>query len=469
MPKRTKPVSVPRPCNVKPSTIFTGDNLPILRGMESNCVDLIYLDPPFNSKHNYAAPIGSAAAGAEFKDTWTLNDIKEEWHHEIAELNPALYHLLLTARLTAGKSMLSYLIYMAVRLIELQRILKDTGSIYLHCDTTASHYLKLMLDSIFGHKNFRNEISWRRTEGSKSNKKRFGNCTDQLLFYVKSPQTNLTEQRLPFASTTGKPPKNYVKDEHGRYYRRIDIVAEPSLGGSSPMYTYKGFTPTTRWRISKAKLQQLDKEGKLVFSKTGRPYRKQYLDEHPGTPLTNFWDDIKGAGHMPVVERTNYPTQKPLALLRRIIEASSKENDLILDPFCGCATACVAAQDTNRKWIGIDIAKKAAELIKLRFTKELNLLSPNIIYRTDKPTRKAKRTKDIKTILYTKQRGNCLGCGTHFAIRNLQLDHIVPLADGGLDDNANLQLLCGHCNSTKGARPMEYLKARLKQLRIIED
>ena len=293
--------------NWKNRTMWTGDNLDIMRGMNSESLDLIYLDPPFNSKHNYAAPIGSEAAGAEFKDTWTLGDIDVAWHGLIADENPELYRVI-DASMT--KSDRAYLIYMAVRLMEMKRILKETGSIYLHCDPTMSHYLKLTMDAIFGRGNFRNEIVWCYKSGGRA-KAHFPKKHDMILWYSINYGEyvfNYDDISLPRDTSTMHEP--VLTDENGRKYQRNH--------------------------------------------KNGKEYR-YYLDK--GVLPNDWWTDIQ-AENPASKARTGYPTQKPLALLERIIKASSSPGDMIMDPFCGCATACVAAEKLERQWAGIDISPK---------------------------------------------------------------------------------------------------------------
>ena len=314
--------------------------------MNSESVDLIYLDPPFNSNRNYAAPIGSEAAGAAFKDTWTLDDVDLAWHGEIAEQHPALYAIIGTAREAHGKGMQSYLIMMGVRLLEMRRLLKPNGSVYLHCDPTASHYLKLLLDAIYGPDNFRNEISWRRTTAH-SDSKRYGANIDIIFFYTKSDKWTWNLQYQPYDEKYKARFRH--KDPDGRAWSDYDITAK-GLSGGGYEYEYKG--ATSLWRVPLETMQRLDAENRLHFTKTGGIRRKRYLDEMKGRPVQALWDDIDAINSQSR-ERRNYPTQKPLALLDRIIKASSNEGDMVLDPFCGCATACVAADRLDRQWVGI--------------------------------------------------------------------------------------------------------------------
>ena len=397
---------------IKPSTIFTGDNLPILRGMDDACVDLIYLDPPFNSNRNYAAPIGSKAAGAEFKDVWTLDDTDDAWWGELADAHPALYRVIDAAGAAGGNSNKSYCIYMAIRLLEMHRVLKPTGSLYLHCDPTMSHSLKLILDAIFGKTCFRNEIVWsyKRWTGAT---KHFQRMHDILLFYAKNSKEN-----------------------------SFNILTEP--------YSEKS--------KHKGKRHSTIKSGKLTQQYTSDTSRKK--------AMRDVWE-ISYINSQ-AKERLGYPTQKPLSLLKRIVAASSNEGDVVLDPFCGCATACLAAESLRRKWVGIDISPAAFELINARLKNELGGIFSSVIHRTDIPQRIGSiRSKDIKHILFGKQEGLCYGCKSSFEFRNFEIDHITPRVDGGTDDDGNLQLLCGWCNRKKGKKSMAHLIAELKKEGIL--
>ena len=459
--------------NFVDKTIWTGDNLDILRGMNSECVDLIYLDPPFNSNQNYAAPVGSKAAGAAFKDTWTLSDLDVAWMGLIADEHPAIANLLRTSGLTHGKGMQSYLTMMAVRLLEMKRVLKSTGSIYLHCDPTASHYLKMLMDAVYGPGNFRNEITWKRRHGFSSavhKSVRFGVCTDILLFYAKSDATKF----YPQYNTNSLEYQTYVEkyftqiDENGRRYQANNL-ANPNYRPNL-IYEYKEYPPPENgWTVTKEKMEQWDKEGRIHFPKNqdGRLRRKSFSDELKGMPVQNLWDDIQMVSPSSK-EGTGYPTQKPLALLERIIKASSNEGDVVLDPFCGCATACVAADNLNRKWVGIDLSPKAVELVNLRLQQAMGSLFHHgyVTTRTDIPRRTdidaPKNYRQNKHVLFGQQEGRCAGCRMDFPFKIFEVDHLIPSSRGGTGHLENLQLLCPHCNRVKGDRDQSYLMAQLK-------
>ena len=427
--------------NVKPNTLFTNDNLFVLNGMNDACVDLVYLDPPFNSKRFYSAPIGSKAAGASFKDMWSWDDVDFALLQRLNEQHPDFVRFIESISAAHGSPMRSYITYMAQRVLEMHRVLKDTGSLYLHCDPTASHYLKIMLDFIFGNQNFRNEVSWHYNKWTNA-AKYFQRNHDVILFYSKSQDYLFNKQ--------------FVLTQHKQ--KVLEKGWDKNVAsGTRQLLVYHRVKAESE--IKKAQ----DTEMKVV-----------YMDEKPdGVAAPDVWADINYLASG-AKERTGYPTQKPLALLNRIIQASSNEGDVVLDPFCGCATTCVAAQHLHRVWIGIDVEEKSGELIARRLADDVGTLFNKFIHRTDLPQRTDRVTinlknprmkREIKTELYGKQSGYCKGCKVHFEERNLDIDHVVPRAKGGGDFQENLQLLCGNCNSIKGARPMEYLEMVIQKSR----
>ena len=403
--------------------MWTGDNLDIMRGMNSESVDLIYLDPPFNSNKNFAAPIGSEAAGAAFKDTWTLSDIDEAWHGEIAEKEPPVYAIIDAAGLSHGKSMKSYLIMMAVRLLEMRRILKPTGSIYLHCDPTAGHYLKMLMDAVFGRINFRNEIVWCYTGPGSPKMRQFNRKHDMILWYSMSKTWcfNADAVRIPHH---GKTKENFKAGLTGSGF--VADTYDLSAGGK---------VPETWWAQEKG-------NGLAIAARQ----KSQYV---------------------------GYPTQKPLALLDRIILASSNPGDMVLDPFAGCATACVVAENRERQWVGIDLSPVAASLVVRRIKETLGQLFFKPNHRSDIPRRtdlgKLPSYRTHKHQLFGKQEGICAGCHVAFPFRNMTIDHIVPQSKGGTDHIDNLQLLCGACNSLKGNRDQARFLADLRRQGILQE
>lgn len=391
------------------NTLYTNDNLFILTGLNSNLVDLIYLDPPFNSKRFYSAPVGSKAAGSSFKDMWTWQDVNESYLDTLAGNYPSLTKFIASTGNIHSKAMMSYLTYMAQRIIEIHRVLKPTGSLYLHCDPAASHYLKVLLDEIFGKNNFRNEIIW-CYRGGGSPKNDFGRRHDVIFRYSKSNELtfNADAVRVPYQAEGLKRKDDAMWGKH----KGTDRVYKPN-----PL----GKIPEDWWQI-----------------------------------------DILNANDP---ERTGYPTQKPLALLHRIIKASSNEGDIVFDPFCGCATTCVAAQQLGRKWIGIDIEKQSAGILVERLSDEAGIFK-NFVNTAIVPQRTDIKIEapsaSVKERLYKEQDCLCNACGVRFDIRNLEIDHIIPKAKGSCDYYENYQLLCGNCNRIKGDRPMEYLRLKIK-------
>ncbi len=501
---------MPTACNVPSRTIFTGDNLDILRGINSECIDLIYLDPPFKSDQSYAAPLDSEAKGAEFDDVWTLDDMKEEWIDEIEYRRPALFHLINGAKLSHSESMAGYLTFMAIRLLEMHRVLKTTGSIYLHCDDTASHYLKGVMDALFGSGNYINNIVWKRAT-SHNDPNRYGRILDHLFLYSKGPNPcwNLvTTPKSDDELLTAYP----SKDERGRY-RSADLTGAGTSNGESG-HPWKKYNVTARgrhWSAPKTgqyaeyieqnfipgyreikgihqRLDALDQAGLIHHPTKGVwPGLKRYADADAGNPPQNLFVEPLGFTNYSTKggEYTGWRTQKPLALLERIIKASSNPGDLILDPFCGCATACIAAEKLARQWIGIDIAPQAAEVLKDRAKRELQIpmaeddskswedWSPLILtapsQRTDLKPDFPANPRSEKELMYATQKKRCVGCEHELPLHVLTIDHITPLSRGGQHVISNLQLMCHTCNAIKGNRSMDYLRQQLQVRGILAD
>lgn len=360
------------PAELSPNTLFYGDNLDILRRhIPDACVDLIYLDPPFNSARNYNVLFRdekgkeSEAQIVAFEDTWSWGSDAEMLFDELRTQSRLAETMEALVSLVRKGPMGAYLVMMGARLLELHRVLKPTGSLYLHCDPTASHYLKIILDAIFDPRNFRNEITWRRTHAHGDSRRRFANVSDIIFFYTKSGDYTFNVQHQPY-------PQSYIDkyyrytDENGRRYQLVSLRSpnpRPNL-----TYDYKGFKPHANgWAVSREKMEQMDKEGRLHFPSKpdGNIREKYFLDEMPGVLVGDAWDDIAPINSQ-AAERLGYPTQKPLALLERIIKASSNPGDLVLDPFCGCGTTIDAAQRLGRRWVGIDITHLAIALQKYR-------------------------------------------------------------------------------------------------------
>ena len=359
------------------SLLYYGDNLDVLREhVADQSVDLIYLDPPFNSNASYnilfKSPTGADADASieAFDDTWSwgpaasaaLMDITERGNHKL--------HTLMQAMRTAigENAMMAYLAMMAVRLVELHRALKPTGSLFLHCDPTASHYLKLVLDAVFGPQNFVNEIVWKRSDAhndAKQGATHFGRVHDVIFRYQRSEGATFNPIYTELPESTVEKWCRYVEPETGRRYNKADVTGPGGAAKGNPFYEWNGVS--RYWRYSRETMQRLHDEGRLVYTKSGMTYQKRYLDESKGVPIQDWWDDIamlrgiNGEG-----ERLGYPTQKPRALLERIIAASSNPGDVVLDPFCGCGTAVDAAQKLGRRWIGIDVTHLAIGLIEKR-------------------------------------------------------------------------------------------------------
>ena len=385
------------------NALYYGDNLDILRRyVRDESVDLIYLDPPFNSNQTYNVLFqerdGSQSASQikAFGDTWHWDETAARSYEETVEAAGQVAEAMQAFRKLLGTNdMLAYMSMMAPRLVELRRVLKPTGSLYLHCDPTASHFLKLLMDAVFGSANFRTEIIWKRTSAhsdTKQGRKQHGRIHDVLLFYTKTDDWNWNPVYTEYDSEYVEDFYRFVEPGTERRYQKGDLTAAKPGGDTSyewrvkrqvdtewladlddewgrpiPGWEYKGVTPYQGryWAYSKEGMRGFALAGRLVYSRNGMPRYKRYLDEMPGVPLQDLWGDIRPIAAQ-AAERLGYPTQKPVALLERIIQASSNEGDVVLDPFCGCGTTIAAAQKLDRRWIGVDITQLAISLIRYR-------------------------------------------------------------------------------------------------------
>ena len=414
----------------------------------------------------------------------------------VADEQPALAYTIKAAGMTHGKGMQSYLTMMAVRLMEMHRVLKPTGSIYLHCNDSAGHYLKVLLDATFGPSCYRNHVVWRRATAH-NDKYNYGRIVEYILYYGKTEKPrwnweaahtpkkgedlkkaypnndtfgpvrseNLTGPNVRYGES-GDPRHGYDVSARGRHWA-------PPRDGYYAEYIEQHFIPGYRSiEGTHARLDALDAAGLIHHPTNGIwPGLKRYAAADRGySPQNLVLDPIGFTNYNKSTEYVGFPTQKPLALLERIIKASSDEGDIVLDPFCGCATACVAADKLGRKWVGIDISPKAVELVNMRLQQSMGSLFHHgyVTARTDIP-----RRTDIdapipyrqnKHVLFGQQEGLCAGCRGDFPFRIFEVDHIIPQSRGGTDHLENLQLLCPSCNRIKGDRPMEYLVARLAEI-----
>ena len=481
---------------IKNRTLFHGDNLAMLRGLDSESIHLIATDPPFNKGRDFHATPDSLAAGASFQDRWTWDDDIKEWADQLLDDWPHVYYVIDGSRKSYGDDMGAFLCFMGVRLIEMWRVLRPDGSIYLHCDPTASHYLKELMDAVFDKKNFQNEIVWKRSAGQKGSQyesRKFGSEHDVILFYCKNAgkytfnipkkQIDLTEEERVRKFPKQDPDGRRWKDDSHHIWRTPGMGARENL-----CYTWRGFKNRSiaGWRMTKRKLEDEYQKGniEIVEKSNGakKLRRKVYEDDYAGENMGDLWTDIPNltVGK----EKVGYPTQKPVELYLRMIEASSNPDEMVLDPFCGCATTLVAAEKLRREWIGMDIWDEAHHVVIERLKNECFLEGPDnkrrdiimsegtITYRnvpprrTDdaevavpylktkkkvQPPRGPKMSRDqMKEFLIEQHGRKCQGCywKAHDG-RHLQLDHNTPRSDGGANDIYNRVLLCGPCNMLK--------------------
>ena len=436
-------------------TLYHGDNLLVLRGINANAIDLIATDPPFNKGRDFHATPDSLASGASFQDRWSWDDdVDGAWVDKLQDDFPDVYHVVQGSRKSYGDDMGAFLCFMAVRLLEMRRILKPNGSIYLHCDPTASHYLKELMDAIFGRSNFKNEIIWHYNKWTNA-AKMFQKNHDVILYYVKSSEYTF----------------NKLEGEMTKRQKQLQEIGY-NLGSN------KGKKLARIYDESKCadKIEKWKAEGRTIY----------YVEQSTGNSLPDVWNISILNGQSK--ERTGHPTQKPLELYKRIIEASSNPGDVVLDPFCGCATTCVSAELLGRQWIGIDLWKKAHDVVWDRFKDECDLITPdgkvkglgilvpdgrmnyqttppkntdedkealpllpskNVKYEPETPGERMSKHEMKQTLL--QQNGNlCEGCNRRFDDeRYLELDHKNPRSNGGANSLYNRILLCSPCNKKK--------------------
>ena len=494
------------PQNFKNRTLYHGDNLDFLRGMNDECIDLIATDPPFNTGRNRASTAGAyeddwkwLKHGQSKPDQWSWeNAVHEHWLEEVKDDNEPLFHAIEATRLSHSEGMAAFICFLSVRLLEMRRILKPTGSIYLHCDDTANGYIRMAMDAVFGRRNRRNEIVWRRY-GSHNDAKRWGRIHDNILFYSKSDRYTWTgEANEPYTDEYLE--ESYRNQDERGYYTTAPLHARGLEGGGRD-FVWRGLRDV--WRFTEERLEELDGAGLIHWPKRGKiPRRKVYLDVEKGVPVRDVILDVKMA---PPSEKTGSPDQKPLQLYKRIIKASSNEGDWVLDPFCGCATTPIAAEILKRNWVGIDRRTDAEAHILNRLlltngvatnqrfipqdslTKEFDahdlakarqLVADMNFTFTDNPPEPTNKTVDtphlqhvsgtvvkrrnrftyaeMKTTLVDLFGAVCWGCGyrptptrLHGPESFLELDHIDPVAGGGDNEITNRALLCRPCNGVK--------------------
>ena len=426
--------------------------------------------------------MGSKSAGQKFDDRWKWDEVTDEWHDLIATDYLAIKELIeaavvieggsidrLSGKVDTGKtknSVAAFLVWMAPRLIEMKRVLKPTGTIYLHCDPTASHYLKLLMDALFGRKNFRNEIVWQRTITRKGNlTKGLARDADIILRYSKTNRFRWNSEAvtIPYDldNLDEKTRKKYSNiDSSGRLYQLTAINAPKQDPKSKCTYEVMGVTRTWRW--TKERMNQEIANGRVVQTRPGNvPRQIRYLDEQKGKTLNCIWTDIPAINSQ-AQERTGWDTQKPLALYNRIIQASSNEGDMVLDPFAGCATTCVAAELLERRWIGIDIDPVAETVTANRLNSEIGVWQEDDKEYFSVKKYPPKRTdivpiskEKMRLLLWKNQGRRCANpyCSTdEIRKEDVHLDHVIPKSRGGADDIENRLALCGNCNMRKGKK-----------------
>lgn len=536
--------------------LFIADNIKLLKSLDNETIDLIITDPPFGKNRTFVSgklnPELTAAERAEelrqmaewgvadrrsaqkagvawpgddgragYDDIWTWQDVHVEFAEQMEQSHPKVSSLIYAARVVHSDGLAAYLSYMAVRVIEMHRTLKSAGAVYLHCDYTANSYLRMLFDAVFGKDNLRGEIIWRRAggraKGSQHPRKTFGADTDTILFYAKSSAARLVDGALPLTEEEEQARFPLVEESTGRRYNTdVPLFSSPSMGPRPNLcYTYKGVSNPhpSGWRVSRDKLAEMDARGEIIWREGKRPVRKSYADQYRGQPLTTLWADIPNltGGR----ESTGYPTQKPVALAARMIKASSRPGDVVLDPFAGCAYVPVAAEGLDRQWIACDISPRALTVVKRQFNKfryavdggpvlvrqgemdqaalladaEVTIRGPDGLpqrrtpdpespppLQLEEPVYAGQMFKRRETLEMLLRESGWMAWCCGYAVRrpngdivetadNFHLDHIDPKVEGGSEYITNRAPLCARCNGLKGRWPIT-----LRQLRqeIIE-
>ncbi|MDE2787065.1 MAG: DNA methyltransferase [Chloroflexota bacterium] len=522
------------PLNAVNRGVYISDNLPFLKSLNDGCIDLVCIDPPFAKNETFGrknekspdplkppltrdeeqaeldllkrwginSPAEATAKGIDwpetaYKDFWSWQrDVHSEWIRDIEDDHPGVHKLIEATREIHSDATAAYLCYMAVRLFEIRRVLRDTGSLYLHCDHTAGAYLRQLLDAIFGNgadngPGFRNEINWRSTTAH-SDSKRFGANTETILFYSRSEHWHW--QKL-FQDYDAKHLARFrFKDADGRLWQDDNLTAK-GLSGGGYRYEYKGVD--SLWRVPISTMEELDRQGRLHFTSTGGIRRKRYLDESQGRPVQQLWDDINPLNSQSA-ERTGYPTQKPVALAERIIRASCPEGGVVLDCFAGCAYVAVAAERLGRCWVACDINPRAwtvfarqfdkPKLVRLRCAepaynhrgRQASFLDETVyVYGPEElPMDTIRIDADLPSPLpvppasiFTKDEmlealldlsdyeSWCCGFANRMSngdvvrtLNNFHLDHLDPKSKGGDDEIFNRVPMCPHHNTRKNTR-----------------
>ena len=471
--------------NWRNRTLFVADNVHVLRGMNSECVDCVATDPPFNAKRVFNAPLGSKSASQRFDDRWRWDEVTDEWQDLIASDHPAIKEIIEAAAVIEGgsidhrtgkiatgatNSIAAYLAYMAPRIVEMHRVLKPTGVLFLQCDGEANAYLRLLLDATFGRNKLINAIAWKSHPSKGLARRRLPRNHGTIFAYGKSGKWKWNPPHEPYdlkrlqhkftpdemvklSKEDQKTLKQYRHFDGPRRYRRSDLQ---NPNDNRPNLTYEFLGVTRVWRWTKERMEKAYAEGRIIQTAPGNvPDYKRYLDEQPGRPRDDIWLDVV----TPETSSAEWTTRKPVSLYRRLIECATDLGDMVLDPFAGCATTCVAAEQLQREWIGIDIDPVAERVTLERLQGETRL---NM---TDQPVtvRKTIRRDDIpriadaklRQVLWARQGRLCANpyCDSEgLRAVDLALDHRIPRVRGGDDDSLNRIGLCGNCNGRKGAK-----------------